>query len=1148
MSFDTNGAPDIVSLTPGFREVTMVWREYPGATGYRLSWAQIQSGQRGPVKSTTVGPENTRFRFSGLSGGQNYQFFIQAINGRDFSKVTGQHAWPQNEIKFSTATIPDQRLLQNMLMAASTLPEIANVGIDAMDEVVYEITPDLPKGLAFDARTRTLSGIPTEKRDSTTYSYLATVDGGVTAKLTFELTVTSGSGIEEKGMRDWFLHHSLPDPVSGPPQEPLNPAYVPPVTLSVAGLDDSDSLRVYRITGEDAISRPFQYEIHLVYAGIPEGGKDPRMEFRQLLAENVLDRNATLSMAVFDGSNQDGRAQRRFHGFIDEFSELVVHGELQTEFHYRLVLKPRFARLARNRQSRIHATSGQPQTLASLISGKLTATGTDYKVREEGAGLIDIAASQGHAVLASSEFDTTEIQHDRSVGLSEIMNLSHVTQHDETDLDFISRICEQRGVYYYFEHDTTPAPDGSETVRFCNAANIYEGDDSGQSIWLRESDPGNPQSTAHIQTGTERLLITGNLYSFRRVVRPRPKKIRMRSYNPNNPNLWLEVDQLVPSGKHGVLVDHGTPFRTVAAGEEYARIRAQEVYFDTDYYEGTTTSPWASPGAIFRRIASHALAAEELDALSDEELATLPSGHLQAGGADKYLITHSRLEITQLPCIGISDPDGKALQHSFRNEIRCVNVSTPANTTLNSLHYRPPRTTPVPKLPGIYEAHIDAPHLVERETDRNKPAKRAHLNEKGAYRLRHVDDARAHVDRAAGSMPVPKLEPYVGNDGSGMHFPLRKGTASKSDTEDYRGTEVLLGYRDGNPDRPVILGGVPNETHESPTNADNACSNRIRTFSGSLLEFYDGGAGSESEARIILRSQTLQDDIGGSYFRIGHPDKDQEKLFASRLPFGSPYVQVDMPTDTELQEQSGLLSYTPDHMIREAGGDIRDHANNVFSCAKVDNFIEGRRLCLSGNVQNSFATRPDESHDTDVMVKGGGNVQISSAQGEMSISAHRKLTLTSETEDVDLISPARLTVSSGDKVERINGDETKIVHADTDKWHMGRATSGIMGAKTSTFLGANTSVSLANHCSLKVGGFQSISVGAGLTVKPQINLAIYGKKLEVVALSEVKYVTNNVKAVSATEVFAAAVRVTATPVNTQTAGVSTRILGLETSV
>ena len=46
-------------------------------------------------------------------------------------------------------------------------------------------------------------------------------------------------------------------------------------------------------------------------------------------------------------------------------------------------------------------------------------------------------------------------------------------------------------------------------------------------------------------------------------------------------------------------------------------------------------------------------------------------------------------------------------------------------------------------------------------------------------------------------------QPYAGEN-HGMHFPLHKGT------------EVLLTFIDGDPDRPIVQGAVPNAETSSP--------------------------------------------------------------------------------------------------------------------------------------------------------------------------------------------------------------------------------------------------------------------------------------------------------------------------------------------
>ena len=58
-------------------------------------------------------------------------------------------------------------------------------------------------------------------------------------------------------------------------------------------------------------------------------------------------------------------------------------------------------------------------------------------------------------------------------------------------------------------------------------------------------------------------------------------------------------------------------------------------------------------------------------------------------------------------------------------------------------------------------------------------------------------------------------EPYAGKSDSGMHFPLLAGT------------EVALAYVNGDPDRPIILGALPNPLTPNVVTSSNSTRNRI---------------------------------------------------------------------------------------------------------------------------------------------------------------------------------------------------------------------------------------------------------------------------------------------------------------------------------
>ena len=87
---------------------------------------------------------------------------------------------------FSDATrVAAQRHEQGTTIAPLTLPT-ATGGDEAL---TYALTPALPSGLTFDAKTRVLSGTPQEALDATEYTLTATDADGDVATLTFTLAV-----------------------------------------------------------------------------------------------------------------------------------------------------------------------------------------------------------------------------------------------------------------------------------------------------------------------------------------------------------------------------------------------------------------------------------------------------------------------------------------------------------------------------------------------------------------------------------------------------------------------------------------------------------------------------------------------------------------------------------------------------------------------------------------------------------------------------------------------------------------------------------------------------------------------------------------------------------------------------------------------
>ncbi|WP_437754785.1 type VI secretion system Vgr family protein [Sorangium sp. So ce1389] len=133
----------------------------------------------------------------------------------------------------------------------------------------------------------------------------------------------------------------------------------------------------------------------------------------------------------------------------------------------------------------------------------------------------------------------------------------------------------------------------------------------------------------------------------------------------------------------------------------------------------------------------------------------------------------------------------------------------------DDVQYRPERRTAWPEVRGVESAVVDG----EAESPY------APLDDHGRYRVRFLFD-EAKSPAGAASAWLRMAQPHGGSP-EGHHLPLRKGT------------EVLVAFVHGDPDRPFILGAAPTPKTPSTVTSANATRNVIQTGSLSRLEVDD---------------------------------------------------------------------------------------------------------------------------------------------------------------------------------------------------------------------------------------------------------------------------------------------------------------------
>ena len=300
------------------------------------------------------------------------------------------------------------------------------------------------------------------------------------------------------------------------------------------------------------------------------------------------------------------------------------------------------------------------------------------------------------------------------------------------------------------------------------------------------------------------------IHSFRCLRRQVPQSLVLKDYNYETPSLDITGRAEVSPHGRGEVYIYGEHFRTPEEGQALAGIWAEELLCREIRFMGEGTVPFLRPGYLFE-IEGH-----YRDDFNGRYL-TVEMEH--EGSQASYLLAGLGRELTQ----------GERRPY-YRNRFTAIS---------SSVQFRSERKTQKERFHGMLSAKIDA----------SGSGKYAELDSKGRYKVALPFDLSERPG-GKGSAWLRMAQPYAGSD-HGMHFPLHKGT------------EVLLTFIDGDPDRPVIAGAVPNPETPSPVTDSNQTKSIVQTASGNYLSMED----QQGSERILLNSPATQ-----SFIRMGQPN------------------------------------------------------------------------------------------------------------------------------------------------------------------------------------------------------------------------------------------------------------------------------------
>ncbi len=251
---------------------------------------------------------------------------------------------------------------------------------------------------------------------------------------------------------------------------------------------------------------------------------------------------------------------------------------------------------------------------------------------------------------------------------------------------------------------------------------------------------------------------------------------------------------------------------------------------------------------------------------------------------------------------------------------------------------RPRLQHPWPQVPGVIQGRIEA---VPGGSVRHDGAS---VDEDGRYFVRLCFDQR-NEDNQQSSRPIRMMQPNMGPN-TGMHWLLPPGT------------EVLVGFTDGNPDRPIIIGSVPHGEDTAPVLAQNSSEQVMRTTAGHFsinddnadnpVQSSGDGSGNNMEMSgkgIFKRLAKFREAASSSDFSATNNFKDMAALASSAFSNTDESTKLDDPNEAFWTQWNA----NPPNRCSE---DIKMHSVNFEAAAKLETGADGD----TGDIQKELNT------------------------------------------------------------------------------------------------------------------------------------------------------------------------------------------------
>jgi type VI secretion system secreted protein VgrG len=475
-----------------------------------------------------------------------------------------------------------------------------------------------------------------------------------------------------------------------------------------------DVLLLTGIRGEETISQLFNFQVDLLAEAKNE-----------IHFDRIIGQSATVEMRI---ANEE---RRYFNGLVKRFSQGARD---ETFVHFRAELVPKLWLLTKKVRSRIFQHLSVPEILRHVLSG------------------LDVT------------YDMSETYYQRD----------YCVQYRESDFDFVSRLMEEEGIYYFFTHG-----EATHQMVVTDSPNQHP-DVSGQSNIIYEEVSGGVRKEMRI-TAWEKSqeLRSGEYTLWDHSFQIPGKHLEVKKRTMDSVIVGEVTHKLSVGGNDKLeIYDYPGGYAQRFDGiDRYGAARPQDLKQIFPDSERTATVRMEQEEAVCLRIAG------------ESNCGNFVAGHQFS--LERHFDANGRYLLT---CV---EHDAH-LDGSYRsNQAEAFNYKSRFNCIPVVLPYRPQRITRKPAITGIQTATVVGP-----------PGEEIFCDQFGRVKVQFHWD-REGKKNADSSCWLRVAQVWAGKGWGAFFWPRI-------------GHEVVVVFEEGDPDQPLIIGSVYNAQnmppYELPTN------------------------------------------------------------------------------------------------------------------------------------------------------------------------------------------------------------------------------------------------------------------------------------------------------------------------------------------